>query len=85
VPRNGERLPGFAQLDLSVSHLISFGDVGMELRADIFNVFNAINYSGYFANATQTNRAQVGRPGDPIQYRSAGIPTQYQFSARMVF
>jgi outer membrane receptor for ferrienterochelin and colicin len=85
VPRNGERLPGFAQLDLSVSHLISFGDVGVELRADIFNVFNAINYSGYFANATQTNRAQVGRPGDPIQYRSAGIPTQYQFSARMIF
>lgn len=85
VPRNGERLPGFAQLDLSASHLFSFGSVGLELRADVFNVLNAINYSGYFANATQTNRAQVGRPGDPIQFRSAGIPTQYQFSTRLTF
>lgn len=85
VARNAERLPGFAQLDLSASHFLSFGNFGLELRADIFNVFNAINYSGYFANATQTNRAQVGRPGDPIQFRSAGIPTQYQFSTRLTF
>jgi outer membrane receptor for ferrienterochelin and colicin len=85
VPRNGERLPGYTQFDVSVMHLLKIGGLGVEVRGDVFNIFNAINYSGYFANASETNRAQTGRPGSPIQFRSAGAPTQVQFSTRIVF
>lgn len=85
VERNGERLPSFFQVDLGTAWPIDFGPVSLELRADVFNLFNTVNYSGYFANATQTNRAQTGRPGDPTIYRSAGPPRQFQFSARVLF
>lgn len=85
VERNGERLPSFFQVDLGAAYPINFGPVSLELRADVFNVFNTVNYSGYFANATATNRAQTGRPGDPVVYRSAGPPRQFQFSTRVLF
>lgn len=85
VERNGERLPSSWQVDLGLSYPFKAGPVGVELRADVFNVFNTVNYSGYFANATETNRAQVGRPGDPVEYRSAGPPRQFQFSAMVNF
>jgi outer membrane receptor for ferrienterochelin and colicin len=85
VARNGERLPGYTQFDVSVIHQFNLSDFGLEVRGDIFNIFNNINYSGYFANATETNRAQIGRPGDPIVYRSAGAGTQYQVSTRVIF
>lgn len=85
VERNGERLPSFFQVDLGAAYPIDLGNVAIELRADVFNLFNTVNYSGYFANATETNRAQIGRPGDPIVYRSAGPPRQFQFSTRVLF
>lgn len=81
VERNGERLPSSFLVDLGLSYPISFNDVTVEVRADVFNLFNTVNHSGYFANATETNRAQIGRPGDPVTYRSAGPPRQFQFSA----
>ncbi len=85
VPRNGERLPWSEQVDLSIIHPIPFGRFTMQLRADIFNIFNWVNYSGYPADATETNRDQVGMPGDPIVYRSAGPSREYQFSANVLF
>lgn len=85
VERNGERLPSSLQVDLGAAYPINFGAVSLEIRADVFNLFNTVNHSGYFANATQTNRAQLGREGDPITYRSAGPPRQFQFSTRLMF
>ncbi len=85
VERNGERLPSSFLVDLGISYPITFSNITVELRADVFNLFNTVNHSGYFANATETNRAQVGRPGDPIVYRSAGPPRQFQFSTHVKF
>jgi hypothetical protein len=36
------------------------GNNKLELRADIFNIFNAENLSGYSNNATQSNQIQGG-------------------------
>ncbi|MBC8043788.1 MAG: TonB-dependent receptor [Rhizobacter sp.] len=85
VERSSERLPATAQFDLSFAQRVSYERYGIEIRADVFNLFNVTNYSGYFGVAGETNRAQFGRPGDAINYRSAGPARQYQFSARVTF
>jgi hypothetical protein len=47
--------------DLGVQHQITIsGNNKLELRADIFNIFNAENLSGYSNNATQSNQIQGG-------------------------
>ncbi len=87
VPRNGERLPWSSQFDLGLSRSVPFSRGAVELRADVFNLFNTINHSGY-ANgivALGSNRVQTGRPGDPIAYKNAGAARQMQFSAGWKF
>ena len=93
VARNGERLPNAFLLHASVAYelpiptRVSNGtDHGVELRADVFNALNSILASGY-ANGIPGGgaRTQVGRPGDPIVYSSAGAPRQIQFSLRYAF
>jgi hypothetical protein len=89
VPRNGERLPSAFLVHASVAYALpipSGGQQALELRADVFNVFNRVNASGV-ANGIPGggSRTQVGRPGDPIVLANAGAPRQLQFSARYVF
>ena len=52
----------------------------------MFNALNSTIRSGY-ANGIPGGgaRTQVGRPGDPIVYSSAGAPRQLQFSLRYAF
>lgn len=82
VPRNGERLPAATLVNLGAGYSIS----RVELRADVFNVLNTRNVSG-FANGIPGGgaRTQVGRPGDPIVYPSAAPARQVQFSAHYSF
>ena len=58
----------------------------VQIRADVFNVFNTRNVSGY-ANGLPGGgaRTQVGRPGDPVVYPSAAPARQMQFSAHYAF
>ncbi len=85
VPRNGERLPSAFLVHLSAAYAlpVSTGPGSIELRADVFNVFNRVNPSGV-ANGIPGggSRTQVGRPGDPIEIANSGPPRQFQFSAR---
>jgi hypothetical protein len=88
VPRNGERLPSAFRTDLSVAYRVPTGRLllgagGLELRADVFNVFNTVNQSG-FANGIGGggSRTQYGRPGDPLTFTSVAPPRQLQFSVR---
>jgi hypothetical protein len=69
VPRNGERLPSAFRADLSAAYRVPTVRGGVELRADVFNVLNAVNESG-FANGIGGggSRTQVGRPGDPLVF-----------------
>ncbi len=86
VERNGERLPSFFNLSAGAAYLLDTRIGGLELRADLFNLFNGTQW-GNFANGITGggSRTQFGRPGDPIVLRSPGPPRQAQFSARYVF
>jgi outer membrane receptor protein involved in Fe transport len=83
--RNSDRLPWSSQIDLGVAYAVPAGGLAVELRADVFNVFNATNLSGYANNATVSNQIQVGPAGSGIAERNAGPPRQFQFTARLLF
>ncbi|NCP04888.1 MAG: TonB-dependent receptor [Flavobacteriales bacterium] len=85
--RNNDRLPWSFNFDVGVQHQLAFDNhTKIELRADIFNVFDVENLSGYSNNATQSNQIQAGpaSSGRFIQ-RNAGPPRQFQFGVRYLF
>ncbi|MEP7381287.1 MAG: TonB-dependent receptor [Gemmatimonadota bacterium] len=81
VPRNGERLPAYANTNVSVAYTLPLFDRSLEARADLFNVFDRTSWSG-FATGTggNGNIVQTGRPGDPIYNVTPGAPRQLQLS-----
>ncbi|MBU6340409.1 MAG: TonB-dependent receptor [Bacteroidetes bacterium] len=82
--RNSDRLPWSNTLDLAAEY--RFPKTGLILRADVFNVFNAVNLSGYSNNATQSNQIQVGSAASGLLVRrNAAPPRQFQFGLRWVF
>jgi len=86
APRNGERLPWSSLFDLGVQYRVGVGrGQHLELRADVFNLFNHPNLSGYSNNATQSNQIQIGPPGGPFVGKNAGAPRQFQFGVAYVF
>jgi len=83
--RNSDRLPGSAVVDLSLAYALpAVSGVRAELRADVFNVFDAAPLSGFANNATVSNQIQTGAAGSGIVTRSAGPPRQVQFTARIL-
>lgn len=85
--RNSDRLPWSKVVDLSLQYNLPVGGVSrhIEIRADIFNLFNTNNLSGYTNNATQSNQIQIGPRGSGIVQRNAGPPRQFQFGVRYLF
>ncbi len=84
--RNSDRLPWSTQFDLGVAYAVPApGGVRVEMRADVFNVFNATNLSGYANNATVSNQIQTGAAGSGLVERNAGALRQFQFGARVLF
>lgn len=83
--RNSDRLPWSYTLDLGAQYRLSAPGGAFELRADIFNVLNTENLSGFFNNATQSNQIQVGPAGSRIVRRNAAPPRQFQFGLRYIF
>jgi len=83
--RNSDRLPWSSQIDLGVAYAVPVGGPAVEVRADVFNVLDATNLSGYANNATVSNQIQVGPAGSGIVERNAGPPRQFQFTARLLF
>jgi len=58
----------------------------VELRAEVFNVFDTVNLSGYSNNATQSNQIQAGsKSSDVLVRKNAGAPRQFQFKVRHLF
>ena len=86
VPRNGERLPAYFNTNVSAAWTIPIRQRTIELRADLFNTFNATSWGG-FATGTggNGNIVQTGRPGDRIYNFTPGPPRQLQLSAGWVF
>lgn len=83
--RNSDRLPWSKSFDLGVQYRPSFILSRVELRADVFNIFDTVNLSGYSNNATQSNQIQVGPKGSGIVKKNAGPPRQFQFGVRYLF
>ena len=85
--RNSDRLPWSNTFDLSAYYTLPItSDNRMEIGAQVFNVFNAENLSGFSNNATQSNQIQVGPAASALLVRrNAAPPRQFQFSARYLF
>ena len=84
--RNSDRLPWSNTFDVAAEYTFKIGKSGLILRGDVFNLFNAENYSGYFNNATQSNQVQVGPASNGLLVRrNAAPPRQFQFSLRYAF
>ena len=83
--RNTDRLPWSYRFDLSAQYGWSLGRGRVVAQADVFNVLNTKNLSGFANNATQSNQIQVGRPGSDIEKKNAGPPRQFQFGVRYEF
>lgn len=83
VARNSGRLDWSKTIDIGVRYSPSLGDGRLELSADVFNVFNENNASGFANSATQSNQIQVF--SEPFIQRNAGPPRQFQFGLRYSF
>jgi outer membrane receptor protein involved in Fe transport len=85
--RNNDRLPWNTTFDLGIQHQITIaGNNKFEIRADIFNILNAENLSGYSNNATQSNQIQGGSSASGLfTQRNASPPRQFQFGVRYLF
>jgi outer membrane receptor protein involved in Fe transport len=82
--RNSARLAWSASVDLGLRYALPALAGKLELSADVFNVFNTNNESG-FANAARTsNQVQFGG-GAPFTQRNAGPPRQCQFGVAFKF
>ncbi|MEI6485805.1 MAG: TonB-dependent receptor [Sphingomonadales bacterium] len=79
--RNSARLPWSATVDLGIRYLLW---KRVELSADVFNVLNTNNRSGFANAATTSNQVQFGG-GAPFVQRNAGPPRQFQFGAAVKF
>ncbi|WP_165933451.1 TonB-dependent receptor [Arundinibacter roseus] len=77
--RHGQRLPWAKTLDLSARYVLSFGKTSMEISADVFNVLNTQNISGFNVTRGASNQIQYG---DTFVTRSAAPPRQFQFGVR---
>ena len=83
VSRNSGRLPWSKTVDLGLRYEWELAGGGLELSADVFNVFDNVNLSGFANSATQSNQIQI--TGLPFTQRNAGAPRQFQFGLRYVF
>jgi outer membrane receptor for ferrienterochelin and colicin len=84
--RNSDRLPWSNMFDLAAEYQLTLGNGRLILRADVFNLLNSVNLSGYSNNATQSNQIQVGSAASGLLVRrNAAPPRQVQFSVRYAF
>lgn len=79
--RHGQRLPWAKTLDLSVKYKIRvLGENGrIELSADVYNVLNTTNISGFNVTRGASNQFQFE---GAFVTRSAAPPRQFQFGVR---
>lgn len=84
VTRNAGRLPWSASVDLGLRYAVPAFAGKLELSADVFNLFNTNNESGFANAATTSNQIQFGGGAEFIQ-RNAGPPRQFQFGAAWKF
>ena len=82
--RNSARLPWSASVDVGIRYAVPVFAGRLELSADVFNLLNSNNQSGFANAATTSNQLQFGG-GVPFIQRNAGPPRQFQFGAAWKF
>ena len=87
VGRDSLRSPGLLTVDLAVSKNVGLGgDAYLQLRAEVFNLFNRVNYgqpnAAIFIATADGGAAFNANAG---QITTAGAPRQMQFGAKLVF
>ncbi len=82
--RNSARLPWSATLDLGLRYALPVPGGRVEASADVFNLLNANNESGFANAATTSNQVQFGG-GAPFVQRNAAPPRQFQFGLAYKF
>jgi hypothetical protein len=84
VSRNTLRSPGFNSIDFSVNKYFPIGEqVGMEFRAEFFNLFNHPNWGRPFANLFNSSGAPLGAAGRITS--TVGTSRQIQFALKLIF
>ena len=82
--RNSARLPWSASVDVGLRYAVPAFAGRLELSADVFNLLNSNNQSGFANAATTSNQLQFGG-GAPFIQRNAAPPRQFQFGAAWKF
>jgi hypothetical protein len=82
--RNSGRLPWSAAIDIGVRYALPVFGRRIEASADVFNLLNTNNESGFANAATTSNQVQFGG-GAPFVQRNAGPPRQFQFGLAYKF
>jgi hypothetical protein len=87
VGRNSLRGPGLLTVDLGVSKNVGLaGDAYIQLRAEVFNLFDRVNYgqpnAAVFVATADGGAAYNANAG---QITTAGAPRQIQFGAKLIF
>lgn len=82
--RNSARLAWSATIDLGLRYALPVLGRRIEASADVFNIFNTNNESGFANAATTSNQVQFGG-GVPFVQRNAGPPRQFQFGLAFKF
>jgi outer membrane receptor protein involved in Fe transport len=76
--RNSGRLDSSQSIDVGLRWAFRLGGFELELSADVFNLFDTNNESGFSNSATTSNQVQFGG-GAPFVQRNGGPPRQFQF------
>lgn len=84
APRNSGRLPWSTTVDLGARYALPAFNGNVVVSADVFNVFNTNNESGFANAATTSNQVQFGGGASFVQ-RNAGAPRQFQFGVAWKF
>jgi hypothetical protein len=82
--RNSARLPWSASIDIGLRYALPVLGGRIEASADVFNLLNTNNESGFANAATTSNQIQFGGGAEFVQ-RNAGPPRQFQFGLAYKF
>lgn len=82
--RNSARLSSSTTVDIGLRYALPIFGGNVEASADVFNLFNANNQSGFANAASTSNQIQFGG-GAPFTQRNAGPPRQFQFGLAYKF
>ncbi|WP_026904433.1 TonB-dependent receptor [Pedobacter glucosidilyticus] len=85
--RNNGRLPNATTIDFSAKYRLKLKNKsGIEFSADIYNLLNQTNLTGFASTRGASNQVQIGpRSANNLNIRAAAPPRQFQFGMRYIF